>query len=143
VSALLDAVDSLYEAAVMEPQSWTPQGVADWMEGISADRSIDPQTAKLLRRVIKTAERLQDFWVVDSRQSDLSVPWQSRVDLALGPRAWRPVLDLARHALDQHPTQETFDTVGALFRLVNNRPWLDGLTFEEWVRDPSANGSQG
>lgn len=135
MSALLEAVDSLYEGAVMDPQSWTSQTVADWIEGVSNDEQLDRQSAKLLRRIVKNAERLQVFWHADSRQGDPAVPWQSRVDLALGPRAWRPVLDLARHELGIRPTQETFDTVVALFRVVNNRPWFDGVTFEDWISD--------
>ncbi len=139
MNALLGAVDSLYESAVMEPRSWNTQGIADWMESTSTDEPLDPKAAKLLRRIVKTAERLQAFWLADSRVSDLSIPWQSRVDLALGPRAWRSVLELASHVLDQEPTEETFDTVGAFFRLVNNRPWLDGMTFHQWMRDSERN----
>lgn len=139
MNALLGAVDSLYESAVMEPRSWTSQGVADWMESITTDEPLDSKAAKLLRRVVKTSERLQAFWLVDPRVSDVSIPWHSRVDLALGPRAWRPVLELANHVLDQEPTEETFNAVGVLFRLVNNRPWLDGITFHQWTSDSQRN----
>jgi hypothetical protein len=61
------------------------------------------------------------------------VEWPSRVDLALGVRAWRPQLELARHLLVIAPDRVIYDKAGELFRIVNNEPFLDGMSYEVWL----------
>ncbi len=132
MSALISEVEGLYRGVVTEPGAWSSQAVSDWIEGTAASEEIDRTAAKYLRRIVKMAEKLRTFWSVDPRVSNDAIAWESRVDLAFGPRAWRPVLDLANHLFESQPTEKLFGTVGDLFRIVNNRPWLDGISYDQW-----------
>lgn len=138
MSVLIREVENLYRGVVTEPDLWSSQAVADWMEGTTTSDEIDKVTAKHLRRVVTMANKLRTFWSTDPRVASGTIAWESRVDLAFGPRAWRPVLDLADHLFELRPTQELFATVATLFRVVNNRPWLDGMTYEEWSTQSDA-----
>jgi hypothetical protein len=59
------------------------------------------------------------------------------VDLAMGPRAWRPVLDLAEVRLHEVRSEEAFTDVVRLFPLVNSEEYLDGIEFEDWKKTQS------
>jgi hypothetical protein len=133
VTALLDEVETLYEGAVMRPDQWGDQAVVDWAEGVSTVASVDQVSAKHLRRIVRIAGKLQQFWESDSRLHDSGIEWQSRVDIALGPRAWRPMLELATHLLAGSPSEELFDRVGRLFKVVNNAEWMDGMPYDQWL----------
>lgn len=139
MSALISEVEDLYRGVVTEPDLWSSQAVSDWIEGTTTSEEIDKTAAKYLRRIVKMAEKLRTFWSVDPRVSDGAIAWKSRVDLAFGPRAWRPVLDLADHLFEVQPTEELFGTVGGLFRIVNNRPWLDGISYDQWCSQSQSN----
>lgn len=139
MSGLIGEVEALYRGVVTEPNDWSAQAVSDWIEGVATSANVDKVSAKYLRRVVKMAEKLQTFWSVDPRAGKGDIGWRSRVDLAFGPRAWRPVLELANHLLEVEPTEELFDTVGELFRIVNNRPWLDGGSYDEWFSESQSN----
>lgn len=130
--SLLDEADGLYRTAVLEPDRWSDQTTADWAESLSMSGELDKATAKHLRRIVRVAEKLQRFWADDSRKADVTIDWKSRVDIALGVRAWRPVLDLGSHLLDEQPDQETFEAVAELFRVVNNAEWMEGMSYNEW-----------
>ncbi|MEZ5175341.1 MAG: hypothetical protein R2823_03955 [Acidimicrobiia bacterium] len=129
---VITEVDQLYEGVVTNPRGWTAQSFADWADSVAATGSIDRDSAKHLRRIVRTGERLRDFWIDDGRVADASIGWRSRVDLSFGARAWRPVLDLAMCLLEHEPDPELFETVAGLFRLVHHRPWLDGIEYDEW-----------
>jgi len=133
VNSLLSEVDQLYLGVVCDPEAWNEQRFADWAESAAGGTAIDRVIAKYLRRVLSVARKLQAFWVGQVARPELD--WRSRVDLALGPRAWRPVLDLATHLLDAEPSEELFDRTSRLFRLVNNEPYLDGIGYEAWAED--------
>ena len=79
------------------------------------------------------AQKLQGFW--STQQSTVSDhdDWESKVDIALGPRAWRPLLDLARIGLSTAPSEELFEQVKVRFALVNSDRWMDGTSYEEWA----------
>lgn len=126
---------ALYEGVVTQPDTWTDQALADWAEAAASVEGVDRTSAKSLRRVLNTGSKLRSFWMADARVSDPSIGWKSRVDIALGPKAWRPVLDLGLHDLDVSPDESTFEVVGEMFRVVNNRPWLEGVSYEEWLAD--------
>ena len=66
----------------------------------------------------------------------------ARVDTALGIKAWRPQLDLATELLARSDDESTFERVSALFRVVNNLPYLDGVDYETW-RQGRPDGSVG
>ena len=127
MTAVLAEVDTLYESVVMEPEKWSDQSVVDWAEGVAGTGGVDRVAAKYLRRIVRVAGKLQQFWVADARISDTALDWTSRVDIAMGP-----VLDLATHLLESDPTAETFERVATLFRVVNNVEFVDGASFEEW-----------
>jgi hypothetical protein len=135
VSGLLRDVDALYESAVMDPDAMSQQAITDWFEGIAATTDLDKQTAKLLRRLVRTVQKLATFWAADARLGDLSLGWRTRVDIALGPRAWRPVLDLSQHLLEVGPSEEIYASVADLFRVVNGESWAEGLTYDAWLED--------
>lgn len=135
MSSIVDEVLSLYQGVVTDPSTWSEQSVVDWVDSVGASEEVDRQSAKYLRRVVRVAEKLRLFWSADVRRDDDSIAWQSRVDIALGPRAWRPVLDLATHRLAVAPTEVLFDVVNDLFRVVNNRPWLEDTSYQEWLDD--------
>lgn len=135
----VDEVFALYEGVVTDPSGWTEQAIVDWADSVAAGEGLDRQAAKYLRRVLTTATKLRTFWEHDLRLTDSSIEWESRVDIALGPKAWRPVLDLAMHTLERYPDPDLFTAVGDLFRVVNNRPWLEGVSYDEWLNDASRN----
>jgi hypothetical protein len=127
---LLDEVDGLYHSVVSDPESWIEQRFIDWSDSVSAGGEIDRDLAKHLRRILATARKLGRFWRDHADRPDLA--WRSKVDLAFGPRAWRPVMDLAMVLLESDPSEELFDRAGELFRIVNNQPYLDGIDYENW-----------
>ncbi len=134
---LLAAIDALYRGVVTEPADWSDQAIADWAEDL-AGSGLTPAQTKGVRRCLRAAIRLRDLW---ERGRTISTDdWRSRVDVALGAKAWRPTLDLARSGLDTEPSAELFDEVGRRFRLVHSEPWMDGLTFDEWFADLRASG---
>jgi len=124
------AVESLYEAVVTDPARWNEQMFVDWTDGLDSDGSLSKVEAKLIRRALRVAQRLAVFWLEAHDRPDLG--WESKVDLALGPKAWRPVLDLAEAQLDRTRSEESFQDVSRLFPLVNRESFLDGIDFDEW-----------
>ena len=143
--SLLDDVDGLYASCVMDPGRWNDQAFADWVDAVSLTEGIDREVTKLLRRCLNAARRLAAFWVAadTARAPD---DWRGRVDLALGVRAWRPQLDLARLLLERNGDRATFERVAELFPVVTNQPFLDGIDYQDWVHgsvDPGAGGTIG
>ncbi len=130
MSDLLCAVEELYMGVVSDPEQWNEQRFVDWSESV-AGGAIDRAGAKYLRRIVRVAQKLQAFWSSSTDRPDLD--WRSKVDIVLGPSAWRPVLGLASHVMTADPSQELFETTAVLFRLVNNDEYLDGIDFEEWM----------
>jgi hypothetical protein len=131
--SVVDEVDRLYEIAVTSPQSLNDQAIQDWSDGVAAGYELDRQGAKYVRRCLNSARRLASFWVERESRNEDPVDWPSRVDLALGVRAWRPQLELAQHMLEVAPSYETYESASRLFRLVNNEPFLDDMTYEVWL----------
>lgn len=132
---VLADVDGLFESAVMSPNDLTEQVISDWFDGIASTNDLDKQTAKLLRRLVRTAQKLALFWVSDQRAAGRELDWRTRVDIAMGPRAWRPVLDLGQHLLEVEPSEDMFDRVSDLFRVVNGDTWLEGMSYDAWLAD--------
>ncbi len=130
MSALLSDIDDLYRSCVMEPDRWTDQAFSDWAESAASGPDVDRTVARYLRRVIGAARRLSAHW------QDAAQPgpddWRSRVDVALGARAWRPQLELAIHLLETAPDEARFDVVASLFPVVMHTPFMDGITYDEW-----------
>jgi hypothetical protein len=130
MSGRVTAVEALYEAVVTDPSSWNEQMFVDWSESVVADGPVSKDEAKYVRRALRMAQKLRAFWIDAPVRRDLG--WESRVDLALGPRAWRPVLDLAEAQLRNSRSEEAFTDVANLFPLVNGEKFLDGMNFDDW-----------
>lgn len=131
MSGLLSEIDLLYELSVTEPRRCTEQFLVDWAEGVASSPDVDKVSARCIRRSLTVARKLAAFWS-DRRPTTGPDSWRSRVDLVLGARAWRPQLDLAEYLLERDGSPEAFEVVSALFPVVNNQPFLDGVTFEDW-----------
>lgn len=129
---ILDEVDQLYELAVTSPSSLNDQKIHDWSDGVTGGYEIDRIDAKLIRRCVTVARKLAVFWSARDAGRDDPAEWHSRVDLALGVKAWRPQLELAQHLLETSPDDATYRKAGQLFRIVNHEPFLDGMSYEAW-----------
>jgi hypothetical protein len=57
------------------------------------------------------------------------------VDIALGARAWRPTLELARLGLENAPSPELFAEVKKRFRVVYSERWMEDVDFATWLAD--------
>ena len=133
-SSLAVVVDDLYRDVVMEPERWNETAFAEWLEALALDEaSIDRDRAKHLRRAVRSAVKLQDFWSnADAERKEAEPSWRARVDIAVGVPAWRPALELAMTDLETNPSEERFDDVRRRFRVVHGTTWLDGTSFAEW-----------
>ena len=129
------AVESLYEAVVTDPARWNEQMFVDWADAVDSDGSLTKLEAKYVRRALRVAQTLRSFWFETQSRPDIG--WESQVDLALGPKAWRPILGLAEIQLNNSRNEECFQDVARLFPLVNSEDFLDGIDFDEWIQTQS------
>lgn len=134
MSGLLDAVDALYRGCSMDPGKWNEQAFVDWSEAVASDSPIDKEIARHVRRCLMAGRRIAAFWV-DRGRDGAPEDWKARVDMAIGVKAWRPQLDLAFELLARSEDESTFERVSALFPVVNNVPYLDGVEYETWRQD--------
>ncbi len=132
MSSRVAAVASLYEGVVTDPDRWNDQMFIDWADAVAMDGSITKDEARQVRRAVNVARKLKRFWSEATHRSDLG--WESRVDLVLGPRAWRPMLELAEIRLAATRDADAFDEVARLFRLVNQDEFMDGIDYAAWMR---------
>ena len=135
MSGRVAAVESLYEGVVTEPARWNDQMFVDWADSVDADGSMAREEAKHIRRAMRAAQKLHAFWLEAPERPD--VGWESKVDLAMGPKAWGPVLELAEIQLVTTMSEESFVIVARLVPLVNGESFLDGADFDEWKQTQS------
>jgi hypothetical protein len=135
MTSVVAEVESLYRQVVTDPDVWVEESFSDWVESVSQHSAVDRDSAKYLLRSVRVAQRLRAFWIADTRVVDESIPWRSRVDLALGPKAWRPVLELCRLELDASKSYEAFAATAELFEVVNNAPFMDGMSHADWLAE--------
>ena len=132
--AVLRAIDNLYESVVTAPDDWTEQGFTDWAnEALTDAAELPREVIRQVRRSLRAALKLQAFWVTAAPTVSDQDDWRSKVDIALGPRAWRPTLDLARAGLDHAQCEELFVEVKERFAVVNSERWMDGIDYEAWA----------
>jgi hypothetical protein len=121
---------------VLQPEAWDEATLSDWLDGatLGEDGGISKDLAREVRRCVRAAQRMRDFWLADdlSRPTDAG-DWRTRVDMAMGPRAWRPTLAIAQLGLQEAPSEELFEEVRDRFRVVNSERWMDGLDYAEWL----------
>jgi hypothetical protein len=134
--ALLAQCEDLYAAVCFDAGSWSDNALADWIDGLAASFTVDKEIGRELRRIVKAAQKLRDFWLLPApgRPPDHG-DWRTRVDIGLGVKAWRPLLALARLGLSRDPDEDLFGNVKERFRVVTGERWMDGVTFEEWLSD--------
>ena len=133
---VLDDIDQLYRVAVMSPASLSDQAIRDWTEDVVGGYEIDRLGAKYVRRCVTAARKLALFWADWDPANQSPQDWSSRVDLALGVRAWRPQMELAQHLLVDARDAATYEKAAELFRIVHNEPYLDGMTYDVWIETP-------
>ena len=107
-----------------------------------ATADVDKEVARYLRRIVNAARRIAAFWESDDAPS-AAADWRSRVDIALGARAWRPQLDLALHLLERDGDEASFTCVADLFPVVMHQPFLDGIDYRTWRDDPTWRSPRG
>lgn len=139
---LLRSVDALYAGVVISPEAWDDSALAEWLSGLGDGSGGYSKTiARELRRSLRNARRMRDFWLIDdSSRPDDAGDWRTRVDLAMGVRAWRPPLAIAQEGLLAAPTPELFDEVQERFRVVSSERWMEGVGYEEWLAEQSSPG---
>jgi hypothetical protein len=131
---LLAQCEDLYAGVCFEPATWPDAALADWINGVAESGEVDKETARELRRVLRSAQKLRRFW----ETPPASLPpdhgdFRTRVDIAVGPGAWRPLLAMARHGLAETPDSELFDEVKERFRVVAGEHWMEGVSYAEWL----------
>ena len=137
---LLRRIDALYESVVMVPERWTEDAFADWAAESTAGAVPTKEVARQIRRSLRAAQKLQQFWSEDIKRPPDGGDWRTRVDLALGPRAWRPTLEIAQLGLRDAPSEALFEEVRDRFRVVNSDRWMEEVTFTEWLADRGRRG---
>lgn len=132
----LRSIENLYESVVTDPESWGEQAFADWANETLVEAAELPKDAiREVRRSFRSAQKLQAFWASSASAVTDHDDWRSKVDIALGPKAWRPTLDLARSGLNHSPCEEIFEEVKVRFAVVNSERWMEGIGFDEWSRN--------
>jgi len=130
---MLGAIESLYESVVTDPEAWGDQAFSDWAGDALIDADTVPKQARReIRRSMRAAQKLRDFWMSGASRVPDHDDWRTRVDIALGVRAWRPLLDLARIGLEEAPDEELFEQVKERFVVVTSDRWMDGVSFDQW-----------
>ncbi len=132
----LRAIETLYESVVTDPENWGEQAFVDWANDTMAEATQLPKEAlREVRRSLRSAQKLQAFWASSESSVSDHGDWKSKVDIALGPKAWRPTLDLARVGLNASPCEEIYLEVKERFAVVNSERWMEGIDFEAWSED--------
>ena len=127
---LVRAIDALYESVVADPAGWTDGRFGEWSTDLVADG--DPPSRDALRQVraaVRNARKLSRYWSEQTPPAE----WAMAVDQALGGIGWDPTLRLAELALNETHDEEAFDEVRQRFRMVNSVPWLEGVSYAEWL----------
>jgi hypothetical protein len=130
--ALAGSVDDLYRRAILAPSAVDEIALADWMEGAGEllGGAPDRATGRILRRVVRDARKLAVYW---AERDGSSLPdWRNGVDEALGSRGWEPQLDLVAADVEASRDRATFDEMHVRYRAVHFRPWLDGISWDDW-----------
>ena len=124
----------MYETAVSFPEHWNESAAAEWAEELFVMRAPEPEVLRHIRRAVRMSLKLAEFWRDPPESMTLDTgEWRARVDIALGARAWRPVLDTARIGLASSPTEELFTEAKNLFRVVHHSFWMEGVSYREWL----------
>ena len=138
---LLHRVDDLYESVVVQPDRWTDDAFSEWAGEAVIGSVPSKPIAREIRRCLRVAVKLRDFWMEDIPRPEDHGDWRTRIDLAMGPRAWRPSLAIAQIGLEEAPSEELFDEVRERFRVVYSDRWMEEVTFFEWLAEHGRRGT--
>jgi len=127
--SLLRALDQLYKGAATNPDAWDEAAFAEWLGSALPDNS-DREMARHLRAGVRQAIKLARYWTGKQTGPD---DWRVRVDEALGSRAWEPGLAIAELGLNRTPDPELFAEVQRRFRAARFRPWMEGVSYQDWL----------
>lgn len=133
---LIHSCEDLYAQVCFDPNAWPDTALADWIVGVGESGELDRETARELRRVTRAAQKLRRFWA----EPPPNVPpdhgdFRTRVDIAVGVSAWRPLLAIARHGLEVAPDSALFEQGKELFRVVAGEHWMEGVSYEAWLSE--------
>jgi hypothetical protein len=133
---LLAAMDSLYERAVADPAAGSAEALAAWLEdALGGVAPPDRELAQQLRRTARLAGRLARYWSDPEQAARRPADWHQAVDAALGSRGWEPSLAVARRGLEGEPSPGLFEEVRRRWPQVHFAPWLEGVSYGDWLRD--------
>ncbi len=133
---IVTAVDGLYERTVADPQGCSDDVLSEWLEGTLG--SVEPPSGRLareVRRAARLAARLARYWTDPRHYGRVPADWRVAVDEALGSRGWAPALTVAGIGLAEEPSPELFEQVQRRWRQVHFEPYLEGITYEEWLAE--------
>jgi hypothetical protein len=131
--AAAEMIDDLWRQSVQTPLAVDDTFLADWMAeaGALLGPPLPKGPARVLRRAVRDARKLARYW---QEHDPTALPdWRNGVDEALGAAGWEPQLDLVRWSLEESPDAAAFEDVKRRFPAVNFTPWMEGVSFEEWM----------
>lgn len=126
------SVDELYRRAIEEPETVDDGALREWMQEFAETLGrMDKSSMRTARRVVRDSRKLAAYWLA---LDAASLPdWRNGVDEALGARGWEPQLDIVAMELADRPSPGLFEEMKQRYRAVHFQPWLDGVTYEEWL----------
>jgi hypothetical protein len=135
VLSLIPAVEDLYRRAVLCAPDVDDEELARWIDDMAStfESRPDRQVGRAIRRAARNGGRIARYWRSGDRRPDRLPDWRNGVDEVLGGRGWQPHLDLARRELESAPSPEAFQAVKRWFRAVHFTPWMEGVSFEQWL----------
>ena len=139
-SSLAVDIDELYQRAVQDPESIGEPFLVEWMERMAEATAHDRQHAKAIRRALRTSRKLAVYWA--ERDPARLPDWRHGVDEVLGGRGWQAQLDIVMSALKAAPDPHLFDEAKERSRAVHFTEWMEGVSYEEWLRERNAAGGQ-
>ena len=130
--SIADDIDQLYQRAVERAGEITEPLLIEWSERVAEATGSDRDLARAMRRAIRTARKLARYWT--EHDPGRLPDWHNGVDEALGAQGWQAQLDILRAALESNPDSELFEQVRQRHREVHFTEWMEGVSFEEWLR---------
>ena len=132
---LISSMDALYERVCADPAACGDELLGAWLQDAlgALETPVDKALAREARRVARLAGRLARYWADPERAPRIPAAWQQAVDAALGSTGWEPSLVVARLGLEQEPSAALFEEVQVRFRQVHFAPWMEGVTYREWL----------
>jgi hypothetical protein len=132
---IVAAMDALLERAAGDPAACGDELLSAWLQDMlaSLEPPVDKALAREVRKVARLAGRLARYWADPDRAARLPADWRQAVDAALGSTGWEPSLEVARMGLEAEPSPALFAEVRSRWPQVHFAPWMEGITYQEWL----------